>query len=194
MPSHYKLVDGTLEIDGIRMHQTKNKSPLKDAEDKVKRLGVHPGMKALDVCTGLGYCAIEMSKKGALVTTIEIDADVVDISKKNPDSMRLFNNENIQRFLGDAAEFVKTLPDASFHAVSHDPPRLSLAGELYAEAFYRELFRVLKRRGKLFHYVGSPGKKGGKNVARGVQERLSHAGFQGIRWADDVQGFVAVKP
>lgn len=194
MPTHYKLVDGTLEIDGVRMHQTKDKTPQQDARDKAKLLGVRKGTKALDVCTGLGYSAIALAKKGANVLTIEMDAHVVASSEKNPDSKALFGNPAIQRFLGDAFSFVQTLPSDSFHVASHDPPRLSLAGELYSEAFYAQLFRVLKPKGKLFHYVGSPGKKRGKNVARGVKERLSRVGFESIRWVDDVQGFVASMP
>ena len=33
--SFYKLVDGTIEIDGIRMHQTSKKTPVEDAKEKV---------------------------------------------------------------------------------------------------------------------------------------------------------------
>lgn len=38
----------------------------------------------------------------------------------------------------------------------HNPPRFSIAGELYGLDFYRALYRVLRRDGKLFHYTGEP--------------------------------------
>ena len=42
-------------------------------------------------------------------------------------------------------------------AILHDPPRFGIAGELYSQGFYYEqLARILKRRGRLFHYTGSP--------------------------------------
>ena len=42
-----------------------------------------------------------------------------------------------------------SLPDASFDLILHDPPRFSLAGELYRAL--RELFRVLKPGGHVPH-------------------------------------------
>ncbi len=62
------------------------------------------------------------------------------------------------------------------------PPRFALAGELYSLTFYRELFRVLRRGGVLFHYVGAPGSKyRGKDLQKGVMERLKEAGFEEMR-------------
>jgi predicted methyltransferase len=52
--------------------------------------------------------------------------------------------------LGDAVEVLKELESEEYDAVFHDPPRYSLAGELYSREFYSELYRVLKRGGKLF--------------------------------------------
>lgn len=193
MPQHYKLIDGTLEIDGVRMHQTARKSPTEDAKDKANALKARLGIDALDLCTGLGYSAIALAQKGCNVITIEIDEKVIGISKENPDSSPLFENPRIKRFGGDAVEFVKTLPDESFQIISHDPPRLSLAGELYSEAFYRELFRVLIPGGRLFHYTGKPGEKSGKNIRRGVNERLKKAGFSGVSWKESLAGFLAHK-
>ena len=45
---------------------------------------------------------------------------------------------------------------SAFDAVLHDPPRFGIAGELYSQAFYDHLARVLKPRGVLFHYTGTP--------------------------------------
>ena len=44
----------TLEIDGIRMHRTKNTSPEKDSEEKLKMLDLHCG-NVLDTCMGRIY-------------------------------------------------------------------------------------------------------------------------------------------
>jgi predicted methyltransferase len=194
MPSFYRLVDGTVEIDGVRMHQTLRKSPLQDAQDKVAALGVTAKSRVLDVCTGLGYSAIASARRGAKVTTIEIDGNVLEIAKGNADSNGLFSSPNIEIKLGDAFKAVDGFADCYFDFILHDPPRFSLAGELYSLAFYQKLFRVLKRGGRMFHYTGSPGARSGKRVAKGVKQRLVEAGFAGVRWDEGLQGFLCRKP
>jgi len=60
----------------------------------------------------------------------------------------------------------------------HDPPRFGIAGELYSQVFYDQLARVLKRRGKLFHYTGTPNKlTSQRDVPTEVANRLRRAGF-----------------
>ncbi|MBI5226387.1 methyltransferase domain-containing protein [Candidatus Micrarchaeota archaeon] len=194
MPMHYLLVDGTLEIDGVRMHQTANTSPRKDAAVRVMALGPRDGLSMLDICTGLGYSALSAARRGLWVTTIEKDPQVLELCKQNKDSVGLFSHPHIKLVNQDALEFVPTLPDKSFDLICHDPPRFSMAGELYSEAFYRELFRVLKAGGRLFHYTGNPGALRGKGITRGVKERLASVGFERILWQEDLQGFLAQKP
>lgn len=189
----YKLVNGILEINGIRMHQTKNKTPLQDAMDKIVLLGVRKNSFVLDVCTGLGYTAIQAAKQGARVTTIEKDENVLEIVKTNKDSRFLFDNPRIHIIVGDAFEKIKKLCSSSFDFIIHDPPRISFAGELYSLELYKELFRVLKNRGRLFHYTGTPGKARGKNIPKGVKNRLGEAGFKKILWNEDCIGFTAEK-
>ncbi|NUN11896.1 methyltransferase domain-containing protein, partial [Candidatus Micrarchaeota archaeon] len=164
---YYSLKNGTIEISGVRMHQIKDKTPLQDAEDKINELRIRRG-KVLDVCTGLGYSAIKASEQKSLVTTIELDENVLKLAKENVDSKKLFNNPLIKIIIGDAFTEVKELPSSEFDIVMHDPPTISFAGELYSLEFYKELFRVLKHKGKLFHYTGSPGKNRGKNIPKGV--------------------------
>ena len=61
----------------------------------------------------------------------------------------------------------------SFGAVLHDPPRFGLAGELYSQAFYDELARVLRPGGRLFHYTGTPNRlTSGRDVPQEVERRL----------------------
>jgi uncharacterized protein len=51
-------------------------------------------------------------------------------------------------------------------------------GELYSQVFYDHLARVLKRKGRLFHYTGTPNKlSSGRDVPNEVAKRLRHAGF-----------------
>jgi predicted methyltransferase len=70
------------------------------------------------------------------------------------------------------------LPGEAFDAVLHDPPRFGIAGALYSQSFYDQLARVLKRRGKLFHYTGTPNRlTSGRDVPKEVAARLRRAGF-----------------
>ena len=79
---------------------------------------------------------------------------------------------------GDITEEIIRLPGASVDAILHDPPRFGIAGELYSQVFYDQLARVLKRKGELFHYTGSPNKlTSGRDVPNEVVKRLRRAGF-----------------
>ncbi|MFH1126861.1 MAG: methyltransferase domain-containing protein [archaeon] len=194
----YKLVPtGTwpaLEISGIIMHRVKGTDPKTDAGMKMRVLGNVSGV-VLDCCTGLGYMAILAARRQSVVkvVTIEKDENVILIARKNPYSRELFYNTKIGLVNGDASLEIKKFDGASFDYIFHDPPRVSLASELYSLEFYSELFRVLKRGGKLFHYVGKPGVKQGKNYLKGIIKRLNMAGFLSVAWVDDVQGVVARK-
>jgi uncharacterized protein len=80
---------------------------------------------------------------------------------------------------GDVAERILELPDASFDALLHDPPRFGIAGELYSQAFYDQLARVLKRGARMFHYTGTPNKlTTGRDVPNEVATRLKRSGFK----------------
>ncbi|MBP1911376.1 class I SAM-dependent methyltransferase [Thermococcus stetteri] len=194
----YKLVPTippTIEINGIRMHRTKEVNPLQDTRNKVNTVMPKEGETVLDTCMGLGYTAIEASKRGAYVITIEKDPNVIEIARINPWSREMFTGGKVQVIQGDAFEVIKKFNDGSFDVVIHDPPRFSLAGELYSEEFYRELFRILRPGGRLFHYVGNPGKKyRRKDLQKGVMERLRRAGFVGVRRVEEALGVVARKP
>ncbi|NJE05052.1 methyltransferase domain-containing protein [Thermococcus sp. M36] len=194
----YKLVPTippTIEINGIRMHRTKDVNPLQDTRNKVNAVKPKEGETVLDTCMGLGYTAIEAAKRGAYVITVEKDPNVLELARINPWSRELFTGGKIQIIRGDASEVVKKFRPGSFDAVIHDPPRFSLAGHLYSEEFYRELYRVLKPGGRLFHYVGNPGKKyRRKDLQKGVMERLRKAGFVGVRRVEEALGVVARKP
>jgi predicted methyltransferase len=184
----------TLEISGIQMHRAIGIDPWADSRLKVMSLGDIAGARVLDVCTGLGYTAIAEVLRGASrVVTVEADPNVLEISRYNPWSRGL-EDRRVEIVLSDATSFVKGVDSESFDAVLHDPPRISIAGELYGLEFYRELFRVLRPGGRLFHYVGEPGKHSNVDFLKGVKRRLEHAGFITVRWIDRAKGFAAVKP
>ncbi|MHA1220062.1 MAG: RsmD family RNA methyltransferase [Candidatus Heimdallarchaeaceae archaeon] len=186
----------TIEIDGIRMHRTKHVTPLEDARSKIFAVNVAANEKVLDICTGLGYTAIESFRMKALVTTIEKDPNVIEIAKYNPYSADLFagiESKKIDLILEDACVAVKQMADETFDVILHDPPRFALAGELYSQEIYVDLFRILKEEGRLLHYVGKPGSKyRGKDFISGIQRRLNEVGFKTKR-TDDNESVLAYK-
>jgi predicted methyltransferase len=127
------------------------------------------------------------------VTTIELDPGVQEIARLNPWSRELFANPKITQVMGDACEVAPTLVGESFDRIVHDPPTLKLAGELYSGVFYHELYRILKRGGRLFHYIGDPNSKASGGVTRGVMRRLQEAGFSRVVRRAEAYGVVAYK-
>lgn len=180
----------TMLISGIPMHRIKGVEPREDTLRKIRAVGPVSG-RVLDTATGLGYTAIEAAKTAWEVVTIELDPAALEIARSNPWSHDLFDNPKIRQVIGDSFDVVQTLEDASFDAVIHDPPLFSLAGELYSGEFYRQLFRVLKPSGRLFHYVGDPESKLSGGVTRGVIRRLHEAGFRRVVRRPEAFGVVA---
>jgi predicted methyltransferase len=183
-----------LLIDGVLMHRVKDITPMEDARMKAD-LFVRKGIDILEICTGLGYASIACLDKGVRsIVTIEKDKDVLDLARLNPWSQKIFTDDRVNVILGDAANQILAIDDNSFHAVMHDPPRFSMAPELYTIDFYRQLFRVLKRKGTLLHYVGSPGSKHRKrDLQKGIMNRLREVGFSDVVRKEQVQGVIATK-
>lgn len=182
----------TVEIDGIRMHRTKTVDPWEDSRRKVQ-YAVKPGDAVLDTCSGLGYTAVWAVKKGAFtVITCEKDPYILQIRRKNPHSAGL-SDDRITLLQGDVFDLISDFAAGQFDSVIHDPPRFSLAGDLYGSEFYHQLNRVMKPRGRLFHYIGDPYSKGrGRKFAEGILHRLENAGFKPARRPEDL-GVFAVK-
>jgi predicted methyltransferase len=166
----------TFEIDGIKMLPTAKVSPLADAERKVGLIRPR-GKRILDTCGGLGYFADWCRRGGAAnVLSFERNPDVLWLRSLNPWSPR--EDEVLHVCLGDVTVEIGGLADASVDAILHDPPRFGIAGELYSRDFYAQMARVIKRRGRLFHYTGSPNKlTSGRDVPAEVANRLRAAGF-----------------
>lgn len=182
----------TMLLSGFPMHRIKNMDPQEDTLRKIQTIAPLSG-RVLDVCTGLGYTAIAASQKAAQVVTIELDPTVLEVARRNPWSQALFDNPAIRQLLGKAEDQIKTLENESFARIFHDPPMFRLAGDLYSEAFYRELYRVLKRGGKLFHYIGDLDSASGRVVSKGAVKRLLDVGFKRITHRSEAFGLVAEK-
>jgi predicted methyltransferase len=182
----------TMLVSGIPMHRIKDIDPWQDTLAKVRAVAPVVG-RVLDTATGLGYTAIAAARTAAEVVTIELDPAALAIARLNPWSRPLFTDPKIVRLVGDTGVLVRTFPAGHFARVIHDPPTLSLAGELYSAAFYGELFRVLGRGGRLFHYVGDPDSRSGRAVTAGVVRRLTEAGFRRVVRRPQAFGVVALK-
>ncbi|GAB2543350.1 class I SAM-dependent methyltransferase [Rhodanobacter koreensis] len=172
----------TFEIDGIKMLPTSKESPFEDARRKVAL--VEPrGKVLLDTCGGLGYFAACCLEAGvAQIHSFEKNPDVLWLRTLNPwspDPDAPASGGRLQLTHADVSQAIAQIADASVDALLHDPPRFGIAGELYSQAFYDQLARVLRRGGRLFHYTGSPNKlTSGRDVPREVAKRLEKAGFK----------------
>lgn len=180
----------TFEIDGIKMLLSAHISPFEDARRKVAL--VEPKDKVvLDTCGGLGYFAACCLEAGvARIHSFEKNADVLWLRTLNPwspDPQAASSGSRLKLAQADVAEAITHIGDASIDALLHDPPRFGIAGELYSQAFYDQLARVLRRGGRLFHYTGSPNKlTSGRDVPREVEKRLQKAGFNASLALDGV--------
>lgn len=182
----------TMLISGVLMHRIRDVDPHQDTLRKVRAVSPIRG-SVLDVCTGLGYTAIEAARTADLVVTIELDPTALEITRCNPWSRALFESPRIEQILGDAYDVVQGLDTASFARIIHDPPTFSLAGDLYSTAFYGQLYRVLAPRGRMFHYIGDLESRSGRNIARGASRRLQEAGFDRVASRPEAFGLVAYK-
>jgi len=183
----------TIEISGIKMHITQNSDPAQDTSCKIKSLKYLRGL-VLDTCTGLGYTAIASAQNSAVIQvyTCENDINVHRLSRQNPWSQSLFNNPKIKPILMSVHQLVAFFPSEFFDSIIHDPPRYSLATELYSPSFYRALYRTLKKGGELYHYTGDPQRRIRRiPLAVDTQRRLKKIGFRAVKLA--YSGVVAQK-
>ncbi len=180
-----------LLLSGTLMHRVRGIDPAEDTRRKLAPLGHLEGARLLDAATGLGYTAIEAADRGARVVTVEWDPAVDIIAGRNPWSAKLFDTAAIERRSGDVGEEIAAFDDGAFDAVLHDPPVIELAGDLYGGEFYRQLHRVLRRGGRLFHYIGNPDSPSGARALRGVRRRLGEVGFDDVRRQPEAFGVSA---
>lgn len=184
-----------LEISGILMHRIKDTDPKADAESKIAAIAPIRG-RVLETCCGLGYSAIHAAETAKSVTVFEIDPNVIDMARLNPYSEPLFDQAGpIELRNENVAEAITGLADDAFDFIIHDPPTLAVAGDLYGDDFYRQLFRVLRSGGRLFHYTGDPGSRTRRQDLPGrVKERLTAIGFERVKREPEALGVSGRKP
>jgi predicted methyltransferase len=177
----------TFEIDGIKMLPSARVSPWEDAQRKVALIQPR-GKVVLDTCGGLGYFAAWCLQGAAgEVLSFEKNAEVLWLRDLNPWSPRA--TPPLALAHADVAQEIGGLAARSVDAILHDPPRFGTAGELYSLQFYRELARVLRRNGRLFHYTGTPNKlTSNRDVPREVGKRLRQCGFSVSAAGDGLLG------
>jgi hypothetical protein len=167
----------TFEIDGIKMLPSERVSPYEDARSKVAMIQPK-GKIVLDTCGGLGYFGAWCVLGGARhIRSFELNSGVLWLRSINPWSPA--PSPTLALIQDDVSRAVVALAADSIDGILHDPPRFGIAGELYSLTFYEQLSRVLKRRGLLFHYTGTPNKlTSGRDVPNEVAKRLRVAGFE----------------
>ncbi len=195
---YYKLVPTQsapiLEIDGIKMHRSKDIDPLTDAKLKTK-LVVLSNDQVLDTCGGLGYSAVFALKAGAKkVVSFEKSREVIRLRNVNP-WLKKYADKRLELTHGDITDEIDLLKDGMFNSVIHDPPRFTSAtGDLYGKKFYDALFRVMVPGARLFHYTGSPKKiKTQDTFIKNTIKRLDTSGFNDLKFNDHLQGIYGRK-
>jgi uncharacterized protein len=167
----------TFEIDGIKMLPTAKISPFEDARIKVALIAPR-GKRVLDCCGGLGYFAHWcLTAQATSVLSFEKNESVLWLRGINPWSPHA--DARLQLKHEDVSTAIDGLPARAFDAILHDPPRFGIAGELYSQAFYDQLARVIAPDGLLFHYTGTPNRlTSGRDVPKEVKRRLEKSGFE----------------
>ena len=196
----------TINLGGFTMHRVSgdNMNPDKDTKNKIATLQLedtfNTDVKILDTCMGLGYTAIAAARivnrnSGGEVYTCEYDDASIAMCAHNPWSRELYDGSlPITAFHGDMCELINNFDNESFDYIVHDPPARALCRtDLYSLDFYQSLYRILKKKGKAFHYIGNPVSKESGRLFSGVKKRLIEAGFSSCSNADEAFGVLAFK-
>ena len=190
---YYKLVSTndwpTIAIGSVPMH--KLSSPKKDTENKIGL--IKPYGFVLDTCMGLGYTAILASKSCEKIITFEKDENVFIIAQRNPLSQSAFEAKNIEIRRQDVYKGIKSLGDCCFDCIIHDPPTLRLAEELFSKDFYFQVFRILKKGGRFFHYTPLYKVKSGFDFPAKIKKNLQVTGFRKIEYSKKAGGLICQK-
>jgi len=182
----------TLTFSSVPMHRFKTISPKLSAELMVREISPITGV-VLDTCCGLGYTSILESKTAEGVVVFEKDENVLRLAEYNPYSEELFTNKKIKLKQESVLEGIKLLKKDSFDRILHDPPTVSFGKELYSKEFYKELFRVLKPKGIIYHYCPNPGKTKGTEFFPSIIKHLKEVGFRNCEHHKESSGIRAIK-
>ncbi|HLD02397.1 MAG TPA: methyltransferase domain-containing protein [Candidatus Nanoarchaeia archaeon] len=172
IPTSYRPI---LKISGTSMHK-------KEFVGMIERSKLKG--KVLDSGTGLGYTAIAASRTAGSVITIEHDENVIEIARLNPYSSDIFNKKNIRLINADVVDEMKSFKASEFDSIILDGGIPTLSGKFFSLENYSNVYRVLKRNGRLYHYIPSPEVTHGRNFQSEVVSRLKNAGFSRIKRFD----------
>ncbi|MDD5069181.1 MAG: MnmC family methyltransferase [Candidatus Omnitrophica bacterium] len=174
---YYKLTPTddwpTLSIGSVPMHRLR--SARYDAQAKIDL--IKPYGEVLDTCMGLGYTSILAARTASWVRTFEIDETVFLVAKENPCSKDLFLQANIEIKLEDISLAIQNIKTESIDCIIHDPPTFKLSPVLFNDRFYQQLFRVLKKSGRMIHYTPLYKIKSGFDFPSKVKQRLKRIKF-----------------
>ena len=182
-----KTDDGsfTYYSDEFEEHYHTKSGAMEEAFEKhVNAIGVEDGMKILDFCFGLGYNSIAAvhNHKNLEIIGIEIDEKILDEMKRVEISVEEYeefreikdkkeivdsNNNKIKLIIGDGLKEIKKLKDNYFDRVFFDPFSPKKHASMWTEDLFKEVYRVMKDKGKLSTY----------SCARIVRDNMKKAGF-----------------
>ena len=182
----------TITFSSTPMHRHTNMSPKEDTMTKIKEISPVKGV-VLDTCCGLGYTAITASRDADFVDTFERDYNVLHAASFNPWSEELFNSKKIKVHNKDILEGIKGFDDGYFDRIVHDPPTFKYSPEVYSKGFYKELYRVLRAGGMLYHYAPAPHKTRGEEFHKKIIKGLKEAGFKDVAYSEKSSGVRAIK-
>ncbi len=169
----YKLIPTSfrpiLQCSGTSMHK-------KEFVERVEAAQLTG--KVLDAGTGLGYTAIAAAKTAEEVITIEKDKNVIMMAKYNPYSQGLFSRKNIQRLSGNIVQKITAFADGEFDFVIFDAGTPKSSDDFFSLKNYQQAERVLKRNGKLYHYLPKHHLQRGRDFGGEAIERMRRAGFR----------------
>lgn len=184
----YKLVPTSfrpiLQTSGTPMH----KQAFIERVEKDKLKG-----KVLDSGTGLGYTAIAAAKTARKVITIEIDYAIIEIARMNPYSQELFTDKKIILINADLMEDIKKYKESEFDNIILDVGNQRIYADFFSLANYKEAYRVLKKGGKLYHYIPQPQVTRGRDFIGEVSKRIKLAGFVSVERNSEDSYIVATK-
>ncbi|MBW3015553.1 methyltransferase domain-containing protein [Candidatus Woesearchaeota archaeon] len=181
----YKLVPTSnkpiLQVSGTSMH--KKDFVIRVENEKLKG-------HVLDAGTGLGYTAIAASETADKVITVELDQNVIEMQKLNPWSKELFESNKIDARVGDIVVWLKKFKDDEFDYLILDGGTPKSSGDFFSLKNYKEAYRVLKKGGKLFHYLPKPQIKAGRDFAAECVKRMEKVGFKLVE--NNIEGSYAI--
>ncbi len=100
---HEKVYDKAFIDDQLNSHYFK-KYAAQEADFLFEKLKLKPGMNLLDVPCGAGRHALEFSKRGVLVTAVDINSECLKYTKKNCKGLNVqtlrANMKDLSRFKG----------------------------------------------------------------------------------------------